>query len=160
MIAGHSAHGWTQASMAEREGESSNQPAVAASQLWRGTRFPYALSRLAAPKRKRRRVAEREGFPTSTIEVVKNPVKYGVPNVLALSAYHCRVPQNWAPRRLFGYVRSIRGSNPALLDDFRGSSTAQSAARMDDRETRRTHAHLHPIFSRDALRSSVARNTA
>jgi hypothetical protein len=44
----------------EREGESSNQPAVAAPQLWRGTRFSCASSRLAAPKRKQRRVAERK----------------------------------------------------------------------------------------------------
>jgi hypothetical protein len=78
MIAGHSAHGWTQGSMAEREGESSNQPAVAASQLWRGTRFPYALSRLAAPKLKRRRVAQREGFPNLDNRIVKNPVKCGL----------------------------------------------------------------------------------
>jgi hypothetical protein len=45
--------------LAEWEGESSNQPAVAAPQLWRGTHFSNASSRLAAPKRQRRRVAER-----------------------------------------------------------------------------------------------------
>jgi hypothetical protein len=39
------------------EGESSNRPAVAAPQLWRGTHFSNASSRLAAPKRQRRRVA-------------------------------------------------------------------------------------------------------
>jgi hypothetical protein len=42
----------------ERERESSNQPAVASPQLWRGTRFSCTSSRLAAPKR--RRVAERK----------------------------------------------------------------------------------------------------
>lgn len=35
-------------------GESPNRPAVAASQPWRGTRFPSTSSRLAAPKRERR----------------------------------------------------------------------------------------------------------
>jgi hypothetical protein len=33
--------------------DTSRQPAVAASQLWRGTRFSDAPSRLAAPKRRR-----------------------------------------------------------------------------------------------------------
>jgi hypothetical protein len=47
------------------EGSCSNPPAVATSQLWRGTRFSNASSRLAAPKRKRRRVAETEGFEPS-----------------------------------------------------------------------------------------------
>jgi hypothetical protein len=39
-----------------------NQPADAASQLWRGTRFFLRFIALAAPKRKRWRVAEREGL--------------------------------------------------------------------------------------------------
>jgi hypothetical protein len=43
--------------LVEKEKESSNQPAVAASQLWRGTRLRSLFRRgLAAPKRKRRRV--------------------------------------------------------------------------------------------------------
>jgi hypothetical protein len=43
--------------------------AVAAPQLWRGTRFVYAASRPAAPKRKRRRVAEGVGFePTVPLQ--------------------------------------------------------------------------------------------
>jgi hypothetical protein len=43
--------------LAGKKGESSNQPAVAAPQLWRGTHFSNVSSRLAAPKRQRRWVA-------------------------------------------------------------------------------------------------------
>jgi hypothetical protein len=37
-----------------------SKPAVATIPLWRGTRFSLASSRLTAPKRKRRQLAERE----------------------------------------------------------------------------------------------------
>jgi hypothetical protein len=55
--------------VAEPEKASSNQPAVAASQLWGTTRLRLRSSRHAAPKRKRRQVAEPEGFELSRIHI-------------------------------------------------------------------------------------------